>query len=60
MQGGVPVPRHQCARAAPCQQQDPWYNLRAATDSLRSNWGQVRMPARHNPRAPQGFCASNP
>ena len=20
----------------------PWYNLRAATDSLRSNWGEVR------------------
>ena len=20
----------------------PWYNLRAATDSLRQNWGQVR------------------
>ena len=21
----------------------PWYNLRAATDSLRQNWGQVRL-----------------
>lgn len=20
----------------------PWYNLRAATESLRTNWGQVR------------------
>ena len=24
----------------------PWYNLRAATDSLRENWGQVRPPPR--------------
>jgi hypothetical protein len=22
----------------------PWYNLRAATDSLRQNWGQVCAP----------------
>ena len=22
----------------------PWYNLRAATDSLRENWGQVGPP----------------
>ena len=22
----------------------PWYNLRAATDSLRENWGQVGLP----------------
>lgn len=21
----------------------PWYNLRAATDSLRENWGQVSL-----------------
>ena len=27
----------------------PWYNLRAATDSLRQNWGQVQSQvlARH-------------
>lgn len=27
----------------------PWYNLRAATDSLRQNWGQVsaQLPFLH-------------
>ena len=41
----VHVPHHVSSKI-------PWYNLRAATDSLRSKWGQVRMPARHHPRAP--------
>ena len=30
----VHVPHHVSSKI-------PWYNLRAATDSLRSNWGQV-------------------
>ncbi|KAK9842044.1 hypothetical protein WJX81_005821 [Elliptochloris bilobata] len=28
----------------------PWYNLRAATDSLRANWGQYMTEAKWNPR----------
>ena len=31
----VHVPHHVSSKI-------PWYNLRAATDSLRSNWGQVQ------------------
>ena len=31
----VHVPHHVSSKI-------PWYNLRAATDSLRANWGQVR------------------
>ena len=29
----------------------PWYNLRAATDSLRQNWGQVgtHLSSMHTP-----------
>ena len=30
----VHVPHHVSSKI-------PWYNLRAATDSLRANWGQV-------------------
>ena len=37
----VHVPHHVSSKI-------PWYNLRAATDSLRANWGQVRpLPPRH-------------
>ncbi len=38
----VHVPHHVMSKI-------PWYNLRAATDSLRQNWGQVsaQRPSMH-------------
>jgi len=39
----VHVPHHVSSKV-------PWYNLRAATDSLRANWGRYMTEAAWNPR----------
>jgi len=39
----VHVPHHVSSKV-------PWYNLRAATDSLRANWGRYMTEATWNPR----------
>lgn len=38
----------------------PWYNLRAANESLKSNWGEVRSPLLKRPLPRHSSCLRGP